>query len=490
MPKISYHHIETIVKKYGIPVDLKTTRVELFKQAMTHHSVSDKNYDRLEYLGDSVYHLIVSEYLFHRYTDEEEGFLTKLRIRLERSDAMVELSQILGLDTHLQISCQIEDSHYEDIFEAFVAAFYLNYGIVNTRQLLLKLIERYKDLADLIYHDDNYKDLLMRYFHSQGWGEPIYKKSEDNMLVLHGRTVLGSSKLCENAREAEQLASKNALEQLNVLTVKKTSKTTDKGPCDIYNEKNKLYNITGIKQVYAKYDVKITQKFSAQEIKLFTEAMTHSSYIQRKARTEGDKLRAKTSVSLQKRSNSRLTFLGSAVYHFITAEHLFHQYSKEDESFLTKMRACLEHKKVKYRLSALSGIREYVLVSHGIESAYGRTNLNIFGKAFTAFVGASYLTFGFHIVQRYLLEIIRQEIDMAKIVDAETDYKMLIKGLAKDWPSQPQYNVTEIDGPDHCRRYTVGLFCGSELLARGRSGTKKKAAQLAAKRYYKKTLEK
>lgn len=485
MSKISYHHIDTIVKKYGITVDMKRTRMEIFRQAMTHHTVSVKNYDRLEYLGDSVYHLIISEYLFHRY-DDDEGFLTKLRIRLERSDAMVELAKVLGLDNHLQIYCKIEDSHYEDIFEAFVAAFYLNYGITATRQLMLALTERYKDMSELIYYDDNYKDLLMRYFHKQGWGEPTYKKSADLVLVLHNRQVLGSSKVCENLRESEQLASKNALERLNILEVEKSSKTTDKGPCDIYNENNKLYNITAIKQIYAKYDVKITQKFTAQDIKLFTEAMTHSSYIQRKARTEGDKLRSKTSVSLQKRSNSRLSFLGSAVYHFIIAEHLYQQYSSEDESFLTKMRACLEHKKVKFQLSAVSGVRDYVLVSHGIESVYGRSNLSIFGKAFTAFLGASYLLFGFHVVQRYLLEMIRREVNTERLVNAETDYKVLVKNISKQENWNPRYDITQIDGPDHLRRYTVGLFKGSELLARGRSKTKKKASQLAAKRYYEK----
>lgn len=489
MSKINPHHIELIAKRYGIIISHDQIRINLFRQAVTHRSVSSKNYERLEYLGDSVFHLIVSEYLYKRYSDDDEGFLTKLRIRLERSDSMVHLTKILGLVKFLSIDEPIENSHYEDIFEAFIAAFYLNFGINTTREFIVKLLEKHKDFAELIYDNDNYKDTLARYFHQQVWGDPVYARENGSIVIRDNvGNVLGSLTIDGDLKAIEQQTAKLVLDKLGIVDVDKIEdKCTEKVLSGIYNPNNKLLSITRIRKLYLQYDVRITDKIYPADIKLFTEAMTHGSYLRRKDKTPEDILRAPTSVALQKRSNSRLVFLGSAVYHFLVAQHLFYQYVNENEGTLTQLRSCLESKRVKYQLSYKSGVIDYVLVSYGIESMYGRHNLSIFSKGFSAFLGVSYLLFGLFPTQQYLLKLISSEIDMEKAIAAETNYKDLVtRACHKRQINVPVYkSIGEIIPK---QKITMGLYHNGKLLAKGKSSTKKKASQLAAKQFYRKYL--
>lgn len=496
MPKITLPHIDNLIRSYGLEIDVTKTRMGLFKQAMTHASLGDFNYDRLEYLGDSVYHLILSEYLYDRYDDQDEGFLTRLRIRIERGDSMIELAKIIKLDRFIQISrsTDLEEEFLEDIFEAFVAAFYLNYGIDHTRRLLVTLFERHKDFAELIHFDDNYKDQLLRYFHQMNWGEPEYVKEDDCIIVCDDEgKVLGSQLLEQNRRQAEQLASKKALivlKQLDNDVVSEKKIKNDKGPVDLYNSCNKLLRITDVKEIFGKYGVKPPRRVTKDDLKLYTEAMTHKSYLVRKVLTDHDKSVAKQSVPLQKKSNNRLLFLGGAVYHFVIAEHLFHQYQNEDEGFLTRLRSHIEAKKVKFCLSTQSQIKQFILISHGIESTHGRVNLKMIGKGFEAFMGASYLLYGFAVVQRYLLEIVRQEVNIESLIRAGINYKDQIAKIyrEKGW-GYPKYQLIDDKGPGHRKLFTMGVYRGRDLMARGRSGTKKRASQLAAKRLFKKLSE-
>ena len=122
-----------IFEKYNIDIN-----DELYEQAFTHSSYANENgtvdYERLEFLGDKILDFIVSEYLYVN-EDLAEGEMTKLRASYVCENALNEYSLELGLDKLLKLGKgeeatggRTKPSIVADLFEAFLAATYLNYG--------------------------------------------------------------------------------------------------------------------------------------------------------------------------------------------------------------------------------------------------------------------------------------------------------------------------------------------------------------------------
>jgi len=497
-----------------------------FREAMQHFSTKyedvDKTYERLEYLGDAIFHLVLTEYLFKRYDEENEGFLTRLRIRLERGDSMAELARKLELDLFIQVDgINVNEHILEDVFESFIGAFYLNYGMKYTRILIIKLIEKFKNLSELISHDDNYKDLLLRYFHQKKWGHPIYE-DESNFNSTNGTngtngtnvTYVNSHRFCSVVRnpfnkvigrghdfskkKAEQNASYKALQNLGVIIdgeidpewinkierdepVEKEKEKIDKKTLSVFNPQNELLKKSTIKTILENYGVVIKED-TPINLSVFNEAMTHRSYLERKNLTKEDKEFGKKCVKLQKKSNERMQFLGDAVIHFILGEFLYHRYRNEEEGFLTRLRCKLENRDSLYFLAKESGVGDFVLISQAIEVLHGRNNVNIIGGGFEAFVGALYLELGLNCAREFTTGVLRIELDLEEIAENETNYKDLILQLynRNHW-GHPQYKVIKEEGPDHSKLFTIGLHHNGKFIGKGTAPSKKKAEQLAAK---------
>lgn len=517
---INYLFIDYIIKCYVpeliklIEDGEKKVNIRLFQESMLHESTKlnedDKSYERLEYLGDAIFHMIITEYFNKRYEDEAEGFLTRLRIQIERGDSMVELTKKLELGQFIQIyNTNIDDHILEDVFEAFVGAFYLNFGMYYTRIFIVRLIEAEKDLAELISHDDNYKDLLLRYFH-QAWGEfPVYDKKVFNgkfiSIVRNPSQVIIGKGQASSKRKAEQLASKDALINLKVIVngnvdqnwlnkidkIEKEKKIkVDKNAMSVFNPNNKLITRNIVRQLLEDYEVSYPKNLPTRksniDIKLFQEAMTHRSYLVRTKLSDKDKIAAKTSIPLQKKSNERLQFLGDSVIHFIIGEYLYNKYEYSDEGFLTRLRCKLENKESLFFLAKKTGIYYYLLISQNIEALHGRNNINIISKGLNAFMGVLYLEMGLGIARKYFLEVIRFELDISKIIESETNYKDLILQLynSNHW-GKPDYRIIKEEGPDHIKMFTMGLYLNNELMGVGTASSKRKAEQIASEKAYK-----
>lgn len=200
--------IENILKQFNVNID-KINNISEFVKAFTHKSyikklifpdhvlidakkelnnsptlleLQEESYERLEFYGDSVFKSIVSRYLFERYPNENEGFLTRLRTKIEDKNNLAIFSKKLGLGKFFIISKQIEnmngrnlDKIHEDVFEAFMAALDLNLGREVCYYLITNLLETNIDYSQLLYCDNNYKDALLRYHHAKEWTHPIYK---------------------------------------------------------------------------------------------------------------------------------------------------------------------------------------------------------------------------------------------------------------------------------------------------------------------------
>lgn len=256
-------YVETTLAKYGVKHKVKS--LETFQKAMIHKSymlrepeywrsqrskktnkdldpiddpsnaipLMDKSYERLEFLGDAVIHLILAEYFFTRYENEDEGFMTRLRTKIENGNTLAQLSRAVGIDEYVLVSRFIEKNGgrtnnldlLEDTFEAFMGALFLDGGFPPCQRFFITLIEDKIDLAKLLHTETNYKDVLLQYFHRMRWADPKYgvmditgpennklftvyvmkreNKTDDGDIVGIG---IGSSK-----KKGEQEAAKKAL---------------------------------------------------------------------------------------------------------------------------------------------------------------------------------------------------------------------------------------------------------------------------------------
>ena len=196
----------TILSNSNVELD-KINKIEEFHKAFTHKSylkrdiynkellkkakididydnlidLRDKSYERLEWLGDRVIKLSVSHYLFHRYPDEDEGFMTRLQTKIEDKSNLSIMAQEIGLPKYFIVSKQIENNQgrvsskiCEDCFEAFLGALWISNGLDPCLNLMINLLETEIDYSRKLYLDNNYKDKLLRYFHNMKWGYPKY----------------------------------------------------------------------------------------------------------------------------------------------------------------------------------------------------------------------------------------------------------------------------------------------------------------------------
>lgn len=111
--------------------------------------------ERLEFLGDAVIDLIVGEYLYDRYPDEDEGFLTQMRISLVNGKMLARLGRLLGLQRHVLLSAGQEhmretDNVVEDTFEALVGAMYKDAGAAFAKRWFVSLLEENLDFTQLV----------------------------------------------------------------------------------------------------------------------------------------------------------------------------------------------------------------------------------------------------------------------------------------------------------------------------------------------------
>jgi len=153
----------------------------LLKQALTHRSKSSTNYERLEFLGDSVLGFIVSAELYRRYPELSEGELTRLRATHVRKESLAEVARSIDLGSYLHLgSGELRsggfdrDSILADALEALFGAIYTDKGIVPVQQCIHQLFsDRFSTLNDEVLEKDP-KTLLQEYLQKNGIETPTY----------------------------------------------------------------------------------------------------------------------------------------------------------------------------------------------------------------------------------------------------------------------------------------------------------------------------
>ena len=124
------------------------------------------NNERLEFLGDSVLNAIVAEYLFKKYPNKDEGFLTKMRSKIVKRNTLNDIADNMGLDMILSEYSigKMSSSMMGNALEALVGAIYIEFGYDKTSEYVIKkILMNYLDIHMLELKDDNFKSILLEW---------------------------------------------------------------------------------------------------------------------------------------------------------------------------------------------------------------------------------------------------------------------------------------------------------------------------------------
>ena len=208
--------------------------------------------------------------------------------------------------------------------------------------------------------------------------------------------------------------------------------------------------------------------FPFNNLNLLIEALTHRSYLNEHRDYAGS-------------HNERLEFLGDAVLELATTDFLFKKFPAKPEGELTAYRAALVNTVSLAESAQLLGISDYLLLSRGEAKDTGRARDVILADAFEAIIGAIYLDSGYASAEAFIAKNLYNKIDDVIAKRSYQDAKSRFQEVAQEKKGiTPSYETLGEIGPDHARTFTVGVFIGSEQIARGEGQSKQEAEQSAA----------
>lgn len=210
-------------------LNIKTKNIKLYEQAFTHTSYANENntesYERLEFLGDAVLEVVISEYVYKHCT-KDEGYMTKLRAHYVCGNANYEYAMKFKLNKYLKLGHGEEMSGgrnrkaiIADIYESFIGALFLDQGLGKAKEFINKTAIDYIKNKKLDFYDD-YKSELQELVQTD-------KRSLEYVIVdeagpAHNRTftavvkiddVIYGKGVAHSKKEAEQEAAKSAIEK-------------------------------------------------------------------------------------------------------------------------------------------------------------------------------------------------------------------------------------------------------------------------------------
>ncbi len=209
-------------------LNVKPSNEELYKMALTHTSYANENnvisYERLEFLGDAVLELVMSDYLYNN-TDYKEGVMTKTRAKYVCEDSLYEYCLKLGLNEYILLGHGEEENGgrvrkaiVADIFESIIGAIYLDLGFLEAKRFIYDNVIKVIENEDVDFND--YKSILQEFVQTDKRSleyvvvsetGPAHNKEFEVIAkiddIIYGRGIAHSKK------EAEQKAACDALKK-------------------------------------------------------------------------------------------------------------------------------------------------------------------------------------------------------------------------------------------------------------------------------------
>ena len=177
-------HIKNAYDLVLSKLNYEFSNTDLLLEAITHKSISKVNYERLEFLGDAVIQLIITEYLYKKYPDHQEGHLSREKQAIVSKKVLSNISINIGLlnvlrsnNLNIESNDSLRESLSTDIMESIIGAIFLDSDYRECEIIILNTFSEYLDSKEIIAQKDS-KTLLQEYMQSIGQPLPVYDTSK------------------------------------------------------------------------------------------------------------------------------------------------------------------------------------------------------------------------------------------------------------------------------------------------------------------------
>jgi ribonuclease-3 len=211
-------------------------------------------------------------------------------------------------------------------------------------------------------------------------------------------------------------------------------------------------------------------KIEMNDLYLLNTALTHTSY-------------AHESKQFPKPNHSeRIEFLGDSVLGLVVSTYMYKRFPRMDEGELTKLRAYLVCETTLSKYAKQIGLGDYILLGRGELLSGGRERNSILADAYESVGGAYYLDQGLEKAEKYLLDMMREELEMTAKHGLCRDFKTRLQDMVqKEGVVEIIYQLLGAKGPDHDKVFDTAVVINGVITGEGSGKSKKEAEQNAAR---------
>ncbi len=204
--------------------------------------------------------------------------------------------------------------------------------------------------------------------------------------------------------------------------------------------------------------------YQFEDESLLNKAMTHTSY----------------AYENNVESNEKLEFLGDSILEFISSKYIFKNYPNLKEGEMTKVRAQVVCEQSLYKIAKMHNFSDFLNLGKSEKLSGGKERPAILADSVEAVIAAMYIDGGLKVAEKFIIENLKNEIELATKHVGQKDYKTVLQEkLQIHGDVKIEYILLNESGPDHDKRFEMEVRCNGEKLAVG-TGKSKKLAQMDA----------
>lgn len=208
-------------------------------------------------------------------------------------------------------------------------------------------------------------------------------------------------------------------------------------------------------------------QYKFKNIELLKTALTHTSY----------------AYDHDIQSNEKLEFLGDSILEFVSSEYIYKNYPKLKEGEMTKVRATVVCEASLYKVAKLHNFSDFLYLGKSEIKTGGNKRPAILADSVEAVIAAIYLDGGLKEAEKFIIENLKDEIEIATKHVGDKDYKTVLQEkLQVHGDVKIEYEITKESGPDHDKTFEAQVKCNGKVLASGEGKSKKEAHMKAAKK--------
>ena len=204
--------------------------------------------------------------------------------------------------------------------------------------------------------------------------------------------------------------------------------------------------------------------YQFEDESLLNKAMTHTSY----------------AYENNVESNEKLEFLGDSILEFISSKYIFKNYPNLKEGEMTKVRAQVVCEQSLYKIAKMHNFSDFLNLGKSEKLSGGKERPAILADSVEAVIAAMYIDGGLKVAEKFIIENLKNEIELATKHVGQKDYKTVLQEkLQIHGDVKIEYILLNESGPDHDKRFEMEVRCNGKKLAVG-TGKSKKLAHMDA----------